>query len=133
MSGVLPPGADGLSAAYWQGAARGVLVLQKCGRCGRVRHYPQVLCPFCRSADVRPVEADPGGTVLSWTVTEHAFDPSVADQVPYVLVIVDMDEGVRILGRFRGSAGPQPGLPVRLAFEPGPDGHPTPVFSPVPG
>ena len=133
MRGSPQPGADPLSVAYWQGAARGLLVLQQCGQCGRVRHYPQVLCGLCQSADVRLVEADPGGTVLSWTVTKHAFHPSVADQVPYVLVTVDMNAGVRILGRFRGSTELHPGLLVRLAFEPGPGGRPIPVFSPVLG
>jgi uncharacterized protein len=137
---VQEPAREGLSAPYWAGAARGVLVLQQCGNCGRIRHYPQVLCGTCQSASVHPVEADPAGTVLSWTITEHAFDPSVADEVPYVLVTVDMAAGVRVLGRFRSGEEPallaggqlRAGLPVRLAFEPDPAGQPMPVFRPVP-
>ena len=87
--------------AYWDGAARGVLVLQQCGNCGRIRHYPQVLCVTCRSFEVHPVEVDGTGTITSWTVTEHAFDSSVAADVPYTLVTVDLSAapGVRMLGR----------------------------------
>ncbi len=120
--------------AYWDGAARGVLVLQQCGNCGRIRHYPQVLCVTCRSFEVHPVEVDGTGTITSWTVTEHAFDSSVAADVPYTLVTVDLSAapGVRMLGRLRTAAGttapPSQGQPVSLTFEPGPDGSPVPVF-----
>jgi uncharacterized OB-fold protein len=126
---------DPLSAAYWSGAARGVLVLQQCGNCGTIRHYPQVLCATCHSFDVHTVEVAGTGTVLSWTVTEHAFDATVAADVPYALVTVDMTAGVRLLGRLRDGSGAipeiRPGLRVRLAFEPDPAGHPMPVFAPV--
>jgi hypothetical protein len=125
-------------SAYREGAARGRLVLQRCARCGRIRHYPRLLCDACYSAEVEPVEAGGAGTVHSWTVAHHAFDPAVADQLPYVLLTVDMAEGVRVLGRYRaGEHGAEPGLglelglAVRITFEPGTDGAPTPVFLPA--
>ena len=114
------------NSAYWDGAARGVLVLQRCGSCGLVRHYPQVLCPRCQSFDVEPLQAGGAGTVHSWTVTHHPFDPAFADATPYVLLTVDMAEGVRVLGRYAGD--PVPGAPVRITFEPDPAGNPMPVF-----
>lgn len=111
---------------YWDGAARGVLVLQRCGDCGRIRHYPQVLCPGCHSFSVEPVEAAGTGTVHSWTVAHNAFDPAFADATPYVLLTVDMAEGVRVLGRYAGE--PTMGAAVRITFAPGPDGTPVPEF-----
>lgn len=118
-----------VSETYWQGARDGRLVLQKCGDCGRVRHYPQVLCPACQSFAVEHVDAAGTGTVQSWTVSHHAFDPAFADETPYALVTVDMDEGVRVLGRFAGDdAVLRLELPVRIAFEDGHDGAPQPVF-----
>ena len=116
-------------SAYADGAARGVLVLQKCGDCGLVRHYPQVLCPRCYAFAVEPLEASGAGTVHSWTVVHHAFDPAFADALPYVLLTVDMDEGVRVLGR--SAAEPRMGAPVRITFAPAPDGSPMPVFVPA--
>jgi uncharacterized OB-fold protein len=119
------------SRSYWAGAEQGRLVLQRCGRCGRIRHYPQLLCDVCYSFDVEDVEASGSGTVHTWTVAHHAFHPSVASEIPYVLVTVDMDEGVRVLGRFRGGDDLHLGLPVRITFERGADGVPLPVFLPA--
>jgi uncharacterized OB-fold protein len=119
-----------LSAAYWAGAAEGRLVLQRCGACGHVRHYPQMLCPICHSFAIEHVTASGRGTVHSWTVSHHAFLPELRDQVPYTLVTVDMEEGVRVLGRLAGDTPPTIGTPVVLGFEPAGE-RPVPVFSPV--
>lgn len=119
-----------LSAAYWTGARRNRLVLQRCGDCGRVRHYPQLLCPVCHSFAVEHVTATGRGTVHSWTVSHHAFAPEFRDEVPYTLVTVDMEEGVRVLGRLDGPVAPSVGLAVTVAFEPAGADHPVPVFTP---
>src|ERR1700749_3858858 len=122
---------DEVSAAYWDGAARGRLVLQRCADCKLVRHYPRPVCPACRSFAHEQVEADGAGTVHSWTVAHHAFDPSIAADVPYVLLTVDMAEGVRVRGRWHGPDDLRIDRPVRLTFEQGPDGAPRPVFVPA--
>ncbi len=119
-----------LSDAYWAGAADGRLVLQRCAACGHIRHYPQALCPVCHSFDVEHVTAGGHGTVHSWTICHHAFTPDVRDQVPYTLVTVDMDEGVRVLGRFKGEVSPRLDLPVTVRIDRTGD-RPTPVFSPA--
>jgi len=114
---------DELSEAYWEGARRGVLVVQRCDGCGALRHYPRALCDLCYSFAWSPAELDGAGTVHSWTVAHHAFSPDVADELPYVLVTVDMIDRVRVLGRLEG-APPSLGLPVRLGFR-----DAKPVFS----
>ncbi|QTJ70514.1 Zn-ribbon domain-containing OB-fold protein (plasmid) [Rhodococcus sp. ZPP] len=118
-----------LSDAYWAGAAEGRLVLQKCGDCGRIRHYPQMLCSTCHSFAVEHVTASGHGAVHSWTVSHHAFTSDVRDQVPYTLVTVDMEEGVRVLGRLADNAPLRIGLPVHLGFETRADERPIPVFT----
>ena len=120
---------DELSAAYWDGARRGVLVLQRCGACATTRHYPRVMCPRCHSFDVEHVEHPGEGAVHSWTVAHHAFAADVAGEVPYTLVTVDLGEGIRALGRLAPPAVPAVGLPVRIGFEPGDGGLPRPVFT----
>jgi uncharacterized OB-fold protein len=117
-----------LSAAYWDGARRGVLVLQQCGNCGTSRHYPRAMCASCYSFDVRHVEHDGRGTVHSWTVAHHAFSPETAGDLPYTLVTVDLGNGVRALGRLAAPAQPALGLPVRLEFTTDSAGEPVPVF-----
>lgn len=88
-----------IDAPYWEGAARGVLVLQQCEDCGQIRHYPRLMCSNCHSLRVGHVEATGRGRVVSWTISHHAFSPKFAEEVPYALVTVELDEGVRILGR----------------------------------
>ena len=78
-------------------------MLQSCGACGKVRHYPRPLCDACYSFDVRWIEAKGTGTVHSWTVTHHAFNPGFKAELPYVLVTVDLAEGVRMQAPLRGA------------------------------
>jgi hypothetical protein len=120
-----------LSDAYWAGAEQGQLVIQRCGDCGHLRHYPQSLCPACHSFAVEHVTASGHGTVHSWTVSHHPFAPELREDVPYTLVTVDMAEGVRVLGRLAGDTPPRIGLPVTLGFEPRSGERPIPVFTSV--
>ena len=126
------PHAEGLSKPYWDGSARGVLVLQRCAACGKVRHYPQVTCTECYSDACDWIEAIGRGAVHSWTITHHAFHPGFTGDVPYALVTVDLDEGVRALGRWDLPAGNglRIGLRVTSHFVPRPDGFGDLTFVP---
>ena len=106
-----------LARPYWEAAAQGKLVLQSCGACGKVRHYPRLLCDACYSYAVTWLPSRAIGKIHSWTMAHHAFHPAFAAEVPYLLVTVDLDEGVRALGRWRGDAAMVIGLPVQGAFE----------------
>ena len=114
------PQASELARPYWDAAAQGKLLLQSCSACGKVRHYPRLLCDACYSDAVTWLPSKASGTIHSWTVAHHAFHPAFAPELPYTLVTVDLDEGVRALGRWRaGSNGPAMaiGLAVQGAFE----------------
>ena len=110
-----------LSRPYWEAAAQGRLVLQCCSACATLRHYPRVLCDVCYSSAVHWQPASGRGTLHSWTVAHHAFHPAFAAELPYALVTVDLEEGVRALGRWRGAApgtaGVAIGSPVQGVFE----------------
>ena len=110
------PVPSALSQPYWDGLAAGELRLQVCTDCGAPRHYPRLLCEHCYSAQAQWVKASGRGRIHSWTVAHHAFHPGFAAELPYTLVIVDLDEGPRALGRWRG---PEPaiGLPVVARVE----------------
>lgn len=124
------PHPTAVSQPYWDGTAAGQLVLQRCSSCGRVRHYPQLVCPKCHSLGVEAVVASGQGTVHSWTVAHHAFHPAFSDDLPYTLVIVDLAEGPRALGRFDPAAHEhlRIGLRVRVRFVAGAEGVALPVF-----
>ena len=108
--------ASDLSGPFWEAAARGKLVLQCCSACGKVRHYPRLLCDGCYSDAVHWITASGRGTLHSWTVAHHAFHPAFAAELPYVLVTVELEEGVRALGRWRSTC--KLALGTRILGEP---------------
>ena len=111
------PQTSELARPYWEAVAQGKLVLQSCSACGKVRHYPRLLCDACYSDAVTWLPSNASGTIHSWTVAHHAFHPAFAPELPYTLVTVDLAEGVRALGRWRGNVTMSIGLPVKGVFE----------------
>lgn len=126
------PAADELSAPYWDGTKRGEFLVQRCLECGKLRHYPQILCSECLSHWYDWIKLSGRGRVHSWTVTYHAFHPAFRELVPYALVTVDMEEGVRALGRLAGTAPEnlKLGLPLRATFLLAEDGYGRLTFVP---
>ena len=106
------------SMPYWTGLREHRLRVQQCAACGKVRHYPRPLCDACYSNEVTWIEARGDGVVHSWTVAHHAFHPAFKADLPYILITVDLPEGVRLMAPFRGAeAALRLELPVRLIFE----------------
>ena len=107
------------SAPFWEGLKAHKLVLQRCTNCQRLRHYPRPMCDHCHSMESDWVEATPKGTVYSWTVAHHPFHPGFKQELPYVVVTVEMADGVRMAGRLTGNdAGVlRVGQPVRLEYD----------------
>ena len=104
-----------LSATYWQGLREGRLLLQACGVCGALRHYPRLLCTDCFSDEVTWRAASGRGHIHSWTVAHHAFHAGFRDELPYTVVTVELEEGPRALGRWQGET-PRIGMAVRARF-----------------
>lgn len=111
------------SQPFWDGLREHRLVLQKCTDCGKIRHYPRPVCDGCYSMDHTWHEATGRGVIYSWIVCHHAFHPGFKRDLPYTLLTVEMDEGVRIVGRAEGIPDDalEVGLPVQLGYEDGPD------------
>src|SRR4051794_28680740 len=88
------------SAPFWAAARHGRLVVQRCA-CGAWQHPPRPFCLACGSTpDFAPVSGR--GTVYSFTVVERALVPALRPFVPYVLALIDLEEGVRMLSVLRG-------------------------------
>jgi len=84
---------------FWEGTAAGELRIQKCNACGQLRHPPGPLCPSCHTSDRGYVVASGRGRVYSWLV-HHA--PQVpGKQLPLRLALVELEEGVRMVGEVR--------------------------------
>lgn len=97
------PRPHGLDREFYHLAlATGLLHVQQCRSCGRHQHPPRRFCASCTSTDVAFVPTTNRGTVYSWTVSHFTVDSGWADDVPYATVVVELDEGPRIVGAFSG-------------------------------
>ncbi len=113
------PTPDHESAEFWRRVGARALALQRCRACRTFRFYPRALCPECLDDDVEWVAASGRGTVYSYTVCHRAAAPAFAERVPYIIALIDLDEGVRIMANLVGGT-PQDvrvGLPVILDYE----------------
>jgi uncharacterized OB-fold protein len=112
------PAVDHETRPYWEGAARGELVLQRCRGCGIVQHRPRAQCAHCLSPGIEHFVASGRGSVHTWTVTHQNVLPAFAPACPYVLAYVDLEEGPRLLTNIVGCAPEQVriGMPVRVDF-----------------
>jgi uncharacterized OB-fold protein len=99
------PVVDEDSRHYWEALRQHRLLLQRCRACDRLRFPPMPTCPFCASRDTDETEVSGRGTIYSWISVERALDPAFAADVPFVVAVVELDEGPRVVGRIRGTAG----------------------------
>ena len=84
------------SRPYWDGLKGHRLLFQRCVTCQTLRHYPRPVCDNCFSSEYDWLEATGQGKVYSWTVNHHAFHHAFKNEVPFITVTVDMEEGVRM-------------------------------------
>jgi uncharacterized OB-fold protein len=114
------PRADADSAYYWSQAQQGKLVLRGCGDCGQPHFPPRFACPFCWSQALTWIEASGAGTVYTFTVVRRAAEPQWQARVPYVVALIELAEGPRMMANIVGAdaAGVAIGEPVALCFEP---------------
>jgi uncharacterized protein len=84
------------SQFFWDGTAAGELRLQSCNACDALRFPPGPTCPDCGAFDRGHVVASGRGTVFSYVV--HRHPPVPGKELPIVIVLVDLDEGLRMLG-----------------------------------
>jgi uncharacterized OB-fold protein len=91
------PAIDWETRAYWEGAGRGELVLQRCRDCGVVQHRPRGLCVTCLSDAIEHFVASGRGRVYTYSIVRQNQMPAFRDAVPYVVAYVALEEGPQIL------------------------------------
>jgi len=96
------PKPQGLNADFYRECASGRLCFQRCDDCGRWRHLPRYLCASCGSAAFSWIESSGRGRIFSWTVTHQAAHPAFAADTPFAIVVVEMEEGVRLVSDLPG-------------------------------
>jgi hypothetical protein len=105
------------AAFFWEGVEQDELRIQRCTACGRLRHPPRPMCPFCRSLERDYLVASGRGEVYSFVVHHR---PEVPEREhPFAVVLVELEEGTRIVGNVVGCppASVSVGMPVEVTFE----------------
>ncbi|HEX9712892.1 MAG TPA: OB-fold domain-containing protein [Actinomycetota bacterium] len=104
---------------FWEGTLVEQLRIQVCGACGNRQLPGGPCCSSCLSQDLSWQPASGHGTVFSFTVVRHAFHPSFADEVPYVVADVELDEGPIITSNVTDcpAESVRIGMPVKVWFD----------------
>ena len=95
---------------FWDGCAGAELRYQACTACGTVQLLPRTLCERCHGGELAWQRSAGRGRILTHTTVYRAPTPAFRDDAPYVIAIVDMDEGFRLMVNVAG--GEQPGLAI---------------------
>ena len=126
----LLPAPDEDSAPFWEGCAAGELRVQRCASCGRRRMPPRPMCPWCRSFEVAWDVTSGRGRIWSWVVAHPPLLAAYAEQAPYNVVVVELedDPSIRLCGNVVAEPGGRLdavdpttlsiGLPVQVCFGP---------------
>ncbi|MBW2271315.1 MAG: OB-fold domain-containing protein [Deltaproteobacteria bacterium] len=114
----LLPEIDDLNREWF---TRGRVCIQSCKACSEVQHPPERVCHACGASDFDWRESAGRGHIESFAVVHHPVHPFLAQQCPYTLVVVSLDDvpGINVIGNLSGAeaAAPEIGQAVRAAFE----------------
>jgi uncharacterized OB-fold protein len=116
---------DALTAPFWSAAEARQLVVQRCGACGAFQFYPRPFCLACDAEQLDWVPVAGVGTVYAMTTVHLRVDPAL--EPPYVVALVELDEGPRLVTNLIG----EPvgiGERVRVAWRERDGAPPLPVF-----
>lgn len=93
---------DAETEPYWQAAKEGKLLLKRCRACNRPFFYPRTHCPRCWSAETEWMEASGRGAIYSYTVIAHSDVAPFKDWLPYVVALIELDEGPHLVTNIVG-------------------------------
>ena len=127
------PTISGETRPYWEACRRGELLVQQCDACQAYQFYPRGICAACWSGEVRWVRSSGRGTVWTFTVTRQNRTPGFSEEVPYILALVELEEGVKM---FTNVVECDPGdvaigMPVEVTFVRVTEQVSVPFFKPV--
>lgn len=118
---------------FWEAARQEKLVIQRCKDCDEYIFYPRIACPYCFSDNIDWVEASGKGTVYSYTVVENNAPSAFINDIPYVVAVVRLEEGVQMLSNIVGCepCDVRCDMAVNVTFEKLDDEFTLPKFKPV--
>ncbi|WP_144113891.1 Zn-ribbon domain-containing OB-fold protein [Paraburkholderia sp. BCC1886] len=111
---------DPKSKPHWDAAIKGILLAQRCLDCGKYRFPATWQCAHCHGRDAEWATLSGQGRVESFCTFHKAYWPSIKGQLPYTVVQVMLDEGIRYMSSLSGHAYAKPeiGQRVKAWFDP---------------
>jgi uncharacterized protein len=121
------------SAPYWQAAREHRLEIQHCDGCGQFWFPPSQSCPHCLASDFTWTPVSGRGKIFSFVTYHRVYHPAFAKEVPYVVALVELDEGPRLLTNIVGVPPEQVvcDMPVKVTFDDYDEGVAVPKFTPL--
>lgn len=118
---------------FFDAAREHRLVVQRCTDCGTTRFPPRPLCNHCLGRRAEWIPSTGRGHVYSYNVMHQVYHPAFRDEVPYAVLLVELEEGCRIVSNLVGCPPDRVwiGMPVEVVFERQNDEITLPKFRPV--
>jgi uncharacterized OB-fold protein len=113
------PKIDELNQAHWHGAQQGRLMVQQCKQCNTYRYPFKKMCADCYSIEVEWIQVSGKGSIWSWCVFHRPYFKGFELEMPYNVVLVELDEGIRIYSNLVGALLDelQIGMRVKACFD----------------
>ncbi len=92
-SGKIFPRPNPETAVYWDACRKHQLMIQRCKNCNHYQFYPRIICTDCMSQEVEWIKASGKGRILSFTIVRRPVSKAYADEVPYVVALIKLEEG----------------------------------------
>jgi len=89
----------------------------QCAQCADLKFPPVLVCPVCRSRELKPFRFSGKGTVYSFSTVYNPLS-QFTEFVPYIVALIDLDEGVRITAQLTDivPADVTIGMPVEMVI-----------------
>lgn len=115
------PQPDAVSEPFWAGCDERRLLVQHCRECGAFQSPARLLCRECRGSDFDWLESQGCGRIFTYTIVHHPGSPALRDEVPYVVVVVQLDDcgGARLISNLVGEDAADVAVdrPVQLRWD----------------
>jgi uncharacterized OB-fold protein len=104
---------------YWEYCRKHELRMQQCRQCGHIRFPLSVICPKCHSMEAEWTKLSGKGKIYSFTIYRVPYHPAFKDDIPYVVAIIQLDEGPRMESNVIGCQVEEVRMemPVVVAFD----------------
>ena len=113
------PAPSELSGPFWAAGLEGLLRLQQCTACAHLRFPLDGICPRCLSSQYEWAPLSGRGAVQTFIRFHHAYDPSWEDRVPYVVALIQLEEGPVMISNIvgEGALDVRVDEPVEVVYE----------------